>query len=159
MPAARPTRADALLAVAVFCLVAAAVATDAGPFGRAALAYAFAAGFGGLLLVSRGWPVAALLATAIGIVVYYVLDLPPIGLAAPVAPVLYAAAERGRVRWAAIIAAALLALSVIARLVEGDDLAIVLGLSLGSETALVLAVIALGDAVRSRRSLRAEIAR
>ncbi|MDF2975485.1 MAG: hypothetical protein K0S40_213 [Actinomycetospora sp.] len=159
MSAARPTRVDALLALAVFCLVAAAVATDAGPFGRAALAYAFAAGFGALLLVSRGWPVAALLATALGIVVYYVLDLPPIGLAAPVAPALYAAAERGRVRWAAVIAAALLALSIIARLVEGDDLTLVLGLSLGSETVLVLAVIALGDAVRSRRSLRAEIAR
>lgn len=73
------------------------------------------------------------------------------------AATLYIAAERGRVREAVGIAAGLLAVSVAARLVEGDDAAIVLGLDLGSEAVLMLAVIALGDAVRSRRSLRAEM--
>ncbi|HSK58876.1 MAG TPA: hypothetical protein VK935_07480 [Actinomycetospora sp.] len=37
MPIARPTRVDALLAVAVAALVAVAVLTDPGPAGRGAL--------------------------------------------------------------------------------------------------------------------------
>jgi signal transduction histidine kinase len=159
VPATRPTRTDALLAVAVFCLVAAAVVTDVGPFALAALAYAFAAGFAALVLCARRWPTAALLATAAGIVGYYVVDLPPIGLAAPVAAALYVAADRGRVRTALVVAAALLAASMTVRLREGDDVAVVLGFDLGAEAALMVAVIALGDAVRSRRSLRAEMAR
>ncbi|MEE6261548.1 sensor histidine kinase [Plantactinospora sonchi] len=154
-----PTRTDALLAAATFCLVAAAVATDGGPPGRAALAYCFGVGFGVLLLCARGWPVPALLATAVGIVGYYMLDLPPIGLAAPAAAVLYTVAERGRVVPAAVVGGALLAVSVGARLTEGDDVSIVVGFDLGSEAALILAVIALGDAVRNRRALRAELAR
>ncbi|MBW0089482.1 sensor histidine kinase [Pseudonocardia sp. KRD-184] len=154
-----PTRSDALLAVAVSTLVAAAVVADGGPPARVALAGAFAAGFGALLLGGRRRPVAVLVATAAGMVAYYVLDLPPIGLAAPVAAALYLAAERGRVRAAAGVAAALLAVSVAARLAEGDDPAFVLGLQLGSEAVTVVAVIALGDAVRSRRSLRAELRR
>ena len=65
----RPTRTDALLGAASFCLVAAAVVTDGGPPGRAALAYCFAIGFGALPLCGRQWPVPALLATAGGLVV------------------------------------------------------------------------------------------
>lgn len=155
----RPTSTDALLGVATFCLIAAAVITDGGPPGRAALAYGFAAGFGGLLLCGRQWPVPVLLATAAGIVGYYWLDLPAIGLAAPTAAVLYTAAECGRVVPATLVGGGLLALSVGTRLAEGDDVSIVVGFGLGSEAALMLAVIALGDAVRSRRSLRAEMAR
>src|SRR5690606_13295419 len=94
----RPTRVDALLGVAVFCLVAAAVATEPRPLGETALAYAFAAGFGALMLASHRWPVAVPAATAVGLVCYYLLDLPPIGLAAPIAAALYGAAERGRLR-------------------------------------------------------------
>ncbi|MER7335127.1 MULTISPECIES: sensor histidine kinase [unclassified Micromonospora] len=157
MPVSRPTRTDALLGLATFCLVATAVATGDRP--AAPVAYGFAAGFGALLLVARAWPVPALLATALGIMAYYTLDLPPMGLAAPTAAVLYTAAERGRALWAAVVGGALLAASVASRLAEGDDAGIVLGFELGSEAALMLAVVALGDAVRHRRSLRAELAR
>ncbi|MEO3819616.1 sensor histidine kinase [Plantactinospora sp. B24E8] len=159
MQATPPTRTDALLGAATFLLVAAAVVTDNAAPGRAALAYGFAVGLGALLLCARRWPVPALLVTALGIVAYYMLDLPPIGLAAPAAAVLYRAAERGRAVAAAVVGAVLLAVSVGARLVEGDDVSIVVGFDLGSEAALILAVIALGDAVRNRRSLRAELAR
>ncbi|TWF80350.1 signal transduction histidine kinase [Pseudonocardia hierapolitana] len=158
MRAGRPTRSDALLAIAVSCLVGAAVVTDAGPVGRAALAYAFAAGFGALVLASRRWPLWALAATAAGLVGYYLLDLPPIGLAVPVAAVLFAAADHGRPFAAAGIAAVLLLVSLAARLIEGDDVAYVVGLALGSDAVLMLAVIALGDAMRSRRALRAQMA-
>ncbi|GAA4698449.1 histidine kinase [Pseudonocardia yuanmonensis] len=163
MQALRPTRVEVLLGVAVFCLVAVAVIGDAGPGGRSVAgsvtAFAFAVGFAALVLAARAWPVPVLLATAVGLVAYYVLDLPPIGLAAPIAAALFVAAERGRVLWAAGVAGCLLAASVGVRLTEGDDAAIVLGLELGSEAALVLAVVALGDAVRSRRALRAELTR
>ncbi|MEV0155980.1 sensor histidine kinase [Micromonospora sp. NPDC050686] len=154
-----PTRTDLLLAAATFCLVAAAVATDGAALPRAALACGFGMGLGGLLLCARRWPVPALLATAAGILGYYVLDLPPVGLAAPAAAVLYRVAERGRVVPAAVVGGSLLAVSVAARLVEGDAVSVVVGVELGSEAALMLAVIALGDAVRNRRSLRAALVR
>jgi signal transduction histidine kinase len=161
--AIRPTRVEALLGVAVVCLVAVAVVGDASPAGRSiagyVVAFGFAVGFGALLLAARTWPLPVLIVTAVGILVYYALDLPPIGLAAPIAAALYVAAERGHVRWAVAVAGFLLASSVGVRLAEGDDAAIVLGLDLGSEVALMLAVVALGDAVRSRRALRAEAAR
>jgi len=156
---ARPTRVEVLLAAALACLVAAAVVTEPGPGLRDALAGGFAVVLGGLLFLARRRPVPVLVATSVAIALYYTLGLPPIGLAAPVAPALYLAADRGRAVAAAAIGAVLLALSVTARLVEGDDLAVVLGAGLGSEAALMAAVIALGDAVRSRRTLRAEFAR
>ncbi|HSK57751.1 MAG TPA: sensor histidine kinase [Actinomycetospora sp.] len=159
MPIARPTRVDALLAVAVAALVAVAVLTDPGPAGRVGIAAAFAVVLAGSLLLARQWPLPVLLATSVTLALYYALDLPAMGLAAPVAPALYLAADRGRALAAAAIGAVLLAVSVTVRLVEGDDLAVVLGAGLGSEAALMAAAVALGDAVRSRRSLRAEYAR
>ncbi|MFJ1539140.1 sensor histidine kinase [Micromonospora chalcea] len=159
MPDALPTRADALLAAATLGLVAVAVATERPAAGGAALAVVFGAGLGGLVLCARRWPVPALVATAVAILLYYALDLPPVGVAAPAAAVLYRASERGRVVPAAVVAGSLLAVSVVARLAEGDDIGVVVGTQLGSEAALLLAVIALGDAVRNRRSLRAALIR
>src|SRR5690606_1082625 len=96
---------------------------------------------------------------ALAVLGYYVLELPPVGLTAPTAAVLYVAAERGRAAPAAAVGGGLLAVSVLARLAEGDDPSVVVGLELGSEAVAMVAVIALGDAVRSRRSRRAEMAR
>jgi signal transduction histidine kinase len=155
----RPIRIDALLAVATFGVVAAAVAAEGGPAAQAAAGYAFAVGFAALPLLARAWPGPALLAAVLGIVGYYALDLTPIGLATPVAAALYVAADRGALWRAGLTGTALLAVSVLARLTEGDDASFVLGLELGSQAALMLAVIALGDAARSRRSLRAEMTR
>ncbi|GHJ54346.1 two-component sensor histidine kinase [Nonomuraea sp. TT08I-71] len=154
-----PTRADALLAAATFGLFVVAAATERTSAGGAALACAFGAALGGLLLVHRRWPLVALVATAVGILVYYALDLPPLGVAVPAGAMLYRVAERGRLAAAAVVAGGLLAVSVAARLIEGDDVAVVIGAGLGSEAALMLAVVALGDAVRNRRSLRAALVR
>ncbi|MBQ1058190.1 sensor histidine kinase [Micromonospora sp. C32] len=159
MPDTSPGRADALLAAATLGLVAVAVAAERPAAGAAALAVVFGAGLGGLVLGARRWPVPALLATAVAILGYYALDLPPVGVAAPAAAVLYRVSERGRVVPAAVVAGSLLAVSVVARLVEGDDIGVVVGTQLGSEAALLLAVVALGDAVRNRRSLRAALIR
>ncbi|WP_422745577.1 sensor histidine kinase [Micromonospora sp. WMMD754] len=159
MPDTSPTRADALLAAATVALVVVAVVAEGTAPARAVLACAVAVGLGGLVLGARRWPLPALLATAAGILLYYALDLPPVGVVAPAAAVLYRVAERGRVVPAALVAGGLLAVSVAVRLVEGDDVAVVVGAELGSEAALALAVIALGDAVRNRRSLRAALVR
>ncbi|MFD6566089.1 sensor histidine kinase [Micromonospora profundi] len=159
MQATPPTRTEWLLAVAILSLITAAVVTDDASAAHAAIACGFGVGLAALLLVARRWPVPALLATAAGILGYYALDLPPVGVAAPAAAILYVVAERGRVVPAAVVGGSLLAVSVAARLVEGDDISVVIGAGLGSEAALMLAVIALGDAVRNRRSLRAALAR
>ncbi|PGH43269.1 two-component sensor histidine kinase [Micromonospora sp. WMMA1996] len=159
MPDTSPTRADALLAAATVALVVVAVVAEGTAPARVVLACAVAVGLGVLVLGARRWPLPALLATAVGILAYYALDLPPVGVVAPAAAVLYRVAERGRVTPAALVAGGLLAVSVAVRLVEGDDVAVVVGAELGSEAALALAVIALGDAVRTRRSLRAALVR
>ncbi|MET8310795.1 sensor histidine kinase [Micromonospora sp. NPDC005173] len=159
MQATPPTRTEALLAVAILGLITAAVVTDDGSAARAAFACGFGVGLAVLLLVARRWPVPALLATAGGILGYYALELPPVGVAAPAAAILYVAAARGRAVPAAAVGGSLLAVSVAARLIEGDDISVVIGAGLGSEAALMLAVIALGDAVRNRRSLRAALVR
>ncbi|GAB3157779.1 histidine kinase [Micromonospora sonneratiae] len=159
MPGHRPTRIDTLLAVGTFTLVAAAVATHGGTPVQLVAGYCYAAGFGALPLLARNRPVPVLLATVAGVVTYYMLDFAPVGLATHTAAVLYVAADQGRIRVATLLAGALLASSVVARLGEGDDPSIVLGVDLGTQAALMVAVIALGDAVRSRRALRAELAR
>ncbi|MDG9677011.1 histidine kinase [Micromonospora sp. DH14] len=159
MPASPPTRTEALLAVAILSLVTAAVVTEDASAAQAASAGGFGIGWAALLPVARRWTVPALLATAAGILGYYALELPPVGVAAPAAAILYLAAQRGRVLPAAAVGGGMLAVSVAARLIEGDDISVVVGAGLGSEAALMLAVIALGDAVRNRRSLRAALAR
>ncbi|GII78028.1 two-component sensor histidine kinase [Sphaerisporangium rufum] len=149
---------DAGIAAAVTAVIAVAVTADVG--GRSAppvAAYLFAVGCGALMLLRRRLPVAMLLVTATGLMVYYAAGLPPIGLAVPVAGALFSAAEAGRQWWAAGVATAMLALSGYFRLAEGDDPAYLFGLELTSELGLMVAMIALGDGLRSRRLLRAEM--
>lgn len=81
------------------------------------------------------------------------------GLAVPVAAALYSAAEQGRVRWAIGTAAGLLLVSTIVQIVEGDDLAHVLGFEFAGSAGLMACVVALGDSVRARRLWRVELAR
>lgn len=147
------------LAVAVLGLVAVALLTDPGSPARAVLTAGCALVVAALVLAAGRWPLPALLATAAVLVLYYALDLPAVGLAAPMAPVLYLAAERGRVLAATVVGAGLLAVSVGVRLLEGDDLTVLLTFGLVTDAALMTAVIALGDAVRSRRAAQAEFAR
>ncbi|GAB3479984.1 sensor histidine kinase [Amycolatopsis cihanbeyliensis] len=120
-------------------------------------AYAFGALLGSLMLLRRRWPVGTLLVTAAALIVYYMLDYPPVGLAVPVAAALYSAAEQGRLYWAIGTAGALLLISTAVRISEGDDLAYLLGFEFAGSAGLMATVIALGDGVRSRRNWRAEL--
>ncbi|MGW5753228.1 sensor histidine kinase [Nocardia rhamnosiphila] len=151
---------DVVLAMAVLVAVGAAVTADiGGNRGVPATAYLFGAMFSALILVRRRWPVAVLVLSAVALVGYYMLGYPPIGLALPLAAALFSAAEYGCLYWAAGTASALLVLSTTVRIAQGDNLGYVLGLELPTSAALMAAVIALGDSIRSRRGWRAELAK
>ncbi|WP_049568112.1 sensor histidine kinase [Nocardiopsis sp. SBT366] len=142
---------DALLGFAVFAVVAIAIGAGIGGGDLpAVLAYGFAAVLGLLMLFRRRWPLAVLLLTAVLLIAYYVVDLPVIGLAVPVAAALYSAAVFDRTRWAVGTAAALVVVSTVARLGEGQDPAFLLGFELVSTVAIMGAAIAFGDGVRQR---------
>ncbi|MGW5052643.1 sensor histidine kinase [Actinokineospora sp. NPDC004072] len=152
---------DLGLAMIVLVAVGTAITANIGgpPAAPALPAYAFGAVFGALMLVRRRWPVPTLVITAVALLGYYALSYPPIGLAVPVAAALFSAAEHGRLRWAVGTAAALLAISTGVRIGQGDDPAFLLGLEIPTSAALMAAVIALGDGLRSRRGWRAELAK
>lgn len=151
--------ADLGLGMLVFVAVGTAVSANLG--GTAVTpplaAYAFGGFLGALMLVRRRRPTATLLLTAAALIAYYMLDLPPVGLAVPVAAALYSAAEQGRLSWAIGTACGLLAVSTVVRLRQGDDPSFVLGYEFASASVLMAAVIALGDSVRARRGWRAEL--
>ena len=145
------------VAVTIGGLIAADLPGGSRPPGPAA--YAFAVAVGALLLLRRRHPVVVLLVTTAGLIVYHALGFPPIGLAVPAAAAFYSAVEAGRAGWAVSTAVALVGLATTYRLVEGDDPGIVVGYELVANAALLAAVIALGEMVRSRRGWHAELRR
>ena len=106
---------------------------------------------GVLMLWRRHRPVTVLVATAVLVVVNYVLELPIIGLAVPLAPALYLAVEEDRARWAVGTSVTLVVLSTTVRLVRGQDPGFVLGYELASTVAIMGAAIALGHIRVQRR--------
>jgi signal transduction histidine kinase len=150
-----PALVDGLLGYAVAMAVGVAVFTSASD-GLAELwpAYAFALGFGLVLLIRRRHPVLVLLLTSLGISAYYALQYPPIGLALPIAAALFSAAEAGHLRVGIIVSTVLVALSLYFQIVSGQDVGQLLGYELPPVVALMGASLALGDGVRSRRLLK-----
>ncbi len=142
---------DALFGFAVFAVVAIAVASDVSDTGNLSLGYGVAAVLGALMLVRRRWPVAVLVATSVLVVANYVLQLPVIGLAVPVAAALYSAAEAGRTLWSVGLASALVLVSTFTRLQEGQDPAYLLGYELPTTVAVMGAATALGHVQWQRR--------
>lgn len=146
-----------MIGAAVCVVVAVAITADLGGVrGPEPAAYLFAVCLGALMLVRRRFPVLALVATAAGLLAYYWVGFPPIGLALPVAAALYSAAEAGRLRIAILTAAALVLISTGFRAAQGENPAYLFGFELASTVAIMVAAIALGDSVRGRRLLRAE---
>jgi signal transduction histidine kinase len=150
-----PALVDGLLGYAVAMAVGVAVFTSssdglADPWP----AYAFALGFGLVLLIRRRHPVLVLLLTWLGICVYYALQYPPIGLALPIAAALFSAAEAGHIRVGIIVSAVLVTLSLYFQIVSGQEVGQLLGYELPPVIALMGASLALGDGVRSRRLLK-----
>lgn len=148
---------DLLLGIAVTLVIALVIMADQG--GRQepdAIAYLFACGFGGLMLLRRHFPVSVLVATMFLLFAYYALGYPAIGLAVPVSAALYSAAELGHWPATLIVSLLLLLVSTYFRYLDGQPLAFLVGYELISSATLMAAAIALGDSTRSRRVLRAE---
>ncbi|MBM7505141.1 sensor histidine kinase [Agromyces aurantiacus] len=151
-PVRRAVLVDAGLAVAVTLVLAFVIgAEQAATRPVDALAYLWAAGLGALMFARRRYPRAVLAVTILGVVAYFAAGYPAVPVSVPVAPALFSAAEAGRTRFAVAGAATLLAVSVLARLIEGDSAAFVVGYELVSHVALMGAAIALGEVVRLRR--------
>ena len=148
---------DALLGAGVAAVVS--VVISAGQGGRQqpdVLAYLWAVGLGALVLARRRYPRAVLAVSILGLFAYYAAGYPAVGLAVPVAAALFSAAEAGRL--ATAVAGALVALgtSLWFRLLEGQDVAFVLGYDLVPHVTLMAAAIALGDTLRGRRAQHAQ---
>lgn len=154
---------DALLGVVVAIAIALIIAMgQGGGHPPDAGAYAFAAGFGALMLVRRRFPRGMLVATVLGLFAYYTLDYPPIGVAVPVVASLFAAADAGLTLWAAGAGAVVFVVSMGFRLHDGESLAYLAGYEGVSNAALIVTAIALGYSIHSRRvrsAQQAEIAR
>lgn len=151
---------DALLGGAVAIVVAIVISADQG--GRQdpdIIAYLWAVGLGALMLARRHYPVVVLMVTALGLFAYYAAGYPAVGVAVPVAAALFSAAELGRLLWAAATAAVVAAVSVFFRLMEGQNVTVVVGYELAGHVMLMAAAIALGDSVRSRRAVQANARR
>jgi signal transduction histidine kinase len=148
---------DLLLGIAVTLVIALVITADQGGRQRPdLLAYLFAAGFGGLMLVRRHFPVVVLVMTMLLLFAYYALGYPAIGLAVPVSAALYSAAELGRLQPALLVSLLLIIVSTYFRVLDGQSLAFLLGYELISAVTMMAAAIALGDSMRARRALRAE---
>jgi signal transduction histidine kinase len=150
---------DAALAVAVVVanLIAVSVATEAGSRPPDPLAYALAASYGVLLLARRRWPLGVLLASTVVLLLYYSLNYPGVSPVFPLAVALYTAAVAGYIRWGALITAFFMTAGVFVTAVrEGTPTAEVFA-SFLPQASLLVTLLLLGEAVRSRRAWLAEV--
>ncbi|GAA4283934.1 sensor histidine kinase [Brevibacterium daeguense] len=151
-----PRLVDALLALALTLVLAVVITADLENTGRAGpFAYLYAVLFGAMLLVRRQAPRWVLLVTVLFVFVYYIFELPPIGIALPAAAALFSAAEAGWTRWATVAGVVLVGVAAFARLHEGLPPEYLYSYDLLTNIALAAAAIALGVSVRSRREIRA----
>ncbi|MBO0682073.1 MAG: sensor histidine kinase [Candidatus Dormibacteraeota bacterium] len=160
LKAHRDLLVDVALAASVTVVIVAAIAANLdGGRPPDLVAYLFAIGLGLLMLVRRKYPALTLVATATGLLAYYAIGYPPVGMAVPVAAALYSAAERGHLRLGVAVSAALILVSYTYRLAVGQDPAYLFGYDLAITVTVMAAALALGDAVRARRLLLAEAQR
>jgi class 3 adenylate cyclase len=146
---------DAGWAVAVAVVVTMAIRTAQEPNTRRPDLFAYALGLtiGALLLARRRWPVAVLVASFAALQVYYMLNYPGISAAAALAVALYTAGAAGYLRWALLVAAWFVAGPLVFRLLVDPEPVLLVLTEVVREVSLWLAILLLGDAVHSRRTL------
>jgi class 3 adenylate cyclase len=143
------------LVVAVATLVAIGVAPQPGR-SPDALAYLLGLTIAGLVLARRRWPVAVLVASAVTLQLYYVLDYTGIRPAVPLSVALTTAWAAGHPRWSLGVAAWFAGAPLLFRtLVEHEPLRPVLDDTV-PDVVLLAAVLLLGEAIRNRRELDLE---
>jgi signal transduction histidine kinase len=146
-------------AVAAAMTLTISVAQEEGATRSAdVLAYALGPGVAALLLARRRYPLGVVVATIALLMAYYSLNYPAFSPAVPLAAAAYFAALSGRVVGAAAVLGGFMAFaSVYQTFDEEDSLFSVLGTHVLGETALLAAVLLLGEAVRNRRAWAAEV--
>jgi class 3 adenylate cyclase len=146
---------DAGWAVAVAVTVTMAIRTAQEPNTRRPDLFADALGLtiGALLLARRRWPVAVLVASFVALQVYYMLNYPGISAAVALAVALYTAGAAGYLRWALLVAAWFVAGPLVFRLLVDPEPVLLVLTEVVREVSLWLAILLLGDAVHSRRTL------
>jgi hypothetical protein len=146
---------DAGWAAAVAVTVTMAIRTAQEPNTRRPDLFAYALGLtiGALLLARRRWPVAVLVASFAALQVYYMLNYPGISAAAALAVALYTAGAAGYLRWALLVAAWFVAGPLVFRLLVDPEPVLLVLTEVVREVSLWLAILLLGDAVHSRRTL------
>ena len=149
---------DAGWAVAVAVTVTMAIRTAQEPNTRRPDLFAYALGLtiGALLLARRRWPVAVLVASFAALQVYYMLNYPGISAAAALAVALYTAGAAGYLRWALLVAAWFVAGPLVFRLLVDPEPVLLVLTEVVREVSLWLAILLLGDAVHSRRTLTSQ---
>ncbi len=153
----RPHLVDAVLAVvlAVAIGLASSAKIESNALDPDVWAYLFAVALGALMLVRRRWPALVLVATVALLFAYYTIGYPAVGVGVPIAGALFSAAEFGRLRLAVVVATAVMVLSTAYRISEGEEITKgLLAFDVAANLVLLVAVIALGDSIRSRRELR-----
>ncbi|WP_369136917.1 sensor histidine kinase [Modestobacter versicolor] len=158
----RPGRVDVVLVLASVLPAWAALAGHLEPEARSndLLGFALVAVVGLPMLFARRAPVPVLLLCIALLFGYYSTGYSAVGLVLPLAPAFFTVAEAGRVRLGAWIGGTGLALSTVFRLMsdhQNEKAGLVLGYDGAISLALLAAVLALGDAVRSRRGWQAEL--
>jgi signal transduction histidine kinase len=146
-------------AVATAMTLTISVAEEAGATRSAdPLAYAIGLGVAALLLARRRYPLGVVAATVALLMAYYSLNYPAFSPAVPLAAAAYFAALHGRLGGAAAVLGGFMAFASIYQTFDEDDsLFTVLGTHVLGELALLAAVLLLGEAVRTRRALAAEV--
>lgn len=161
MDARRARLVDVALAAVASGSALAAMYARLEPEAREAdvLAYVLILALGAPMLVRRQRPVLALAVTVGVLAVYYAVGYSAVGIAVPLAPALFSVAEAGRWKLGALTGTFLLAAATWWRLYDENEDRVIVGYDLASTLAVMAAVIAWGDAVRSRREWQRELAR
>ena len=150
---------DALLAVAVAAVTAAAVQVAVEPHSTPpnAFAYVLAATFGALLLLRRRWPLGVFVASNLVLFAYYTIGYPGMTPAIPLGVALYTAAAAGHLRWGLASTAFYMTGGVVVVGIREHTPALEVLTSFLPQASLMVALLLLGDAVRSRRAWQAEV--
>jgi class 3 adenylate cyclase len=150
---------DAGLAVALAVAITIAIGVSPEPDARRdAAAYLLGWSIAVLVLARRRWPLAVLLASAVILQVYYQLDYPGIYPAVPLSVALATAWAAGHRVWSVLVVGCFVAAGVgvgYQTLAPDQPALQVLG-DVTRDTFLFAAVLLLGEAVRTRRTLQWE---
>ncbi|HVX42356.1 MAG TPA: histidine kinase, partial [Mycobacteriales bacterium] len=149
-----------MLGVAVVTIAAVSIASEPGDrrVVPTAVGYLIAAAIGAVLLARRRAPLGVLLVSALLLLTYYSL-LPGISPALPLSVALYTATVAGRLRWSLSITAFFVSAGVLVRAVHRHAALVPLLTDTAQQAGLLIAVILLGEAVRSRRGWLVEVQR